>query len=78
MVLAHTDCRMAGSEDAIHAAIRDAGGPDTRSLALTTAERREEALREDVQRIRSSPYLPGVEAGGFVYDVGDGRIARVC
>lgn len=78
MVLAHTDCRMAAGEEAIHAAVREAGGPDTRSLTLTTAEHREEALAEDVQRIRSSPYLPGVEAGGFVYDVGSGRVARVC
>src|SRR3954469_16249239 len=34
MVIAHTNCRMAtGSEDDVHAAVSEAGGPDTRSLA---------------------------------------------
>src|SRR3954471_22401446 len=33
MVVAHTNCRMAGStEEAVHAAIEAAGGPDTRSI----------------------------------------------
>src|SRR6266516_2805226 len=32
MVIAHTDCRMAtGSEDDVHVAVSEAGGPDTRS-----------------------------------------------
>src|SRR4051794_40429707 len=31
MVVAHTGCRMAdGTEDDVHAAVREAGGPDTR------------------------------------------------
>jgi carbonic anhydrase len=78
MVVAHTDCRMAGSEAEIHEAVRAAGGPDTRSLVLATAEDQEAVLHADVQRIRSSPYLGDVEAGGFLYDVETGRIARVC
>jgi carbonic anhydrase len=78
LVVAHTDCRMAGSEAAIHDAVRAAGGPDTRSLHLATAEDQEAVLRADVQRIRSSPYLAGVEAGGFLYDVDTGRVARLC
>src|SRR5947207_9625135 len=33
MVVAHTRCRMAGgSEEDVHDAIKDAGGPDTRSM----------------------------------------------
>ena len=78
LVVAHTDCRMAGTEAEIHAAVRAAGGPDTRSLALATAPDQEAVLRADVQRIRSSPYLEGVDAAGFLYDVGTGRISRVC
>ena len=79
MVVAHTDCRMAsGGEDDIHAAIAAAGGPDTRSLRFATAPDQEAALREDVERIRSYPYLAGVEAGGFLYDVETGRVAPVC
>jgi hypothetical protein len=36
-------------------------------------------IREDVQRVRSSPYLPaGVIAAGFFYDVTSGRLTEVC
>ena len=79
MVVAHTNCRMAsGSEDDVHAAIRAAGGPDTRSMSFLTTDDQEAALREDVQRVRSSPYLDNVAVGGFIYDLGNGRLRRVC
>jgi carbonic anhydrase len=78
MVVAHTRCRMAGGSEAdVHDAIRDAGGPDTRSLSFLTAEDQEAALRDDVQRVVSSPYLPSVVVGGFVYDLDTGRLRRV-
>lgn len=38
----------------------------------------EELLRADVERIRSSVELEGLEAAGFVYDVETGRLSRVC
>ena len=78
MVVAHTNCRMAGgSEEQVHEAIADAGGPDTRSLEFAVAADQLASLREDVQRIRSSPYLQGLEVGGFVYDVHTGLISAV-
>lgn len=77
MVVAHTDCRMAGAEKELHEAIRAAGGPDTGGLAFRTAPDQEQALRDDVQLVRASPYLSGLEVGGFVYDVRSGRLARV-
>jgi carbonic anhydrase len=79
MVVAHTNCRMAGgTEDDVHAAIRAAGGPDTRSISFLTTDDQESALREDVQRVRSSPYLDNVAVGGFIYDLSNGRLRRVC
>ena len=80
MVVAHTDCRMAGgTEEDVHAAVEEAGGPDTRSLAFLVTADQEETLRDDVQRIRSSPYLSGrVEVGGFLYDVHSGRLTQIC
>jgi carbonic anhydrase len=77
MVVAHTDCRMAGREEELHEAIRAAGGPDTHGLHFRTAPDQEQALREDVERVRSWPHLSGLEVGGFVYDVRSGRLARV-
>jgi carbonic anhydrase len=79
LVMAHTDCRMVGgSDDDVHEAIRAGGGPDTRSLAFQVTDDQEATLAADVQRIRSSPYLGGLEVGGFVYDVRSGRLTRVC
>ncbi len=78
MIVAHTDCRMAAdSEDEIHGALRDAGAPDTRSLTFLVSPDQEAALRADVQRIRSSPYLAKLEVAGFLYDLGTGRIREV-
>ena len=79
MVVAHTKCRMAGgSEDDVHAAIEAAGGPDTRSISFLTTNDQEAALQVDVQRVRSWPYLSELTVGGFLYDLGTGRLRQVC
>jgi carbonic anhydrase len=79
MVVAHTKCRMAaGGEDDVHQAVAAAGGPDTRSLAFLAAADQEETVRDDVQRIRSWPYLARLEVGGFLYDVDTGRLRQLC
>jgi carbonic anhydrase len=79
MIVAHTRCRMAGStEQQVHEAILSAGGPDTRSISFLLAPDQEEALRSDVQRVRSWPYLADTAVGGFFYDVDTGALRRVC
>lgn len=79
MVVAHTGCRMSGcTEDEVHQAIGAAGGPDTRSISFLTTRDQSAALRSDVQRVRSWPYLGTVTVGGFMYDLGTGRLSRVC
>jgi carbonic anhydrase len=79
MVVAHTKCRMAAEEeDDVHEAVEAAGGPDTRSLAFLVAPDQEETVREDVQRIRSSPFLTRLRVGGFLYDVDSGRLTQLC
>jgi carbonic anhydrase len=35
-------------------------------------------VRDDVQRIRSWPYLQRLQVGGFVYDVDTGRLRQIC
>ena len=78
MVVAHTDCRMAGgTDDDVHEAISAAGGPDTRSLDFAVMTDQRAALREDVQRIRSFPYLQQLQVGGFLYDVRTGRLEQL-
>jgi carbonic anhydrase len=79
MVVAHTDCRLSvGSEDELHEALSAAGGPETRDLSFAVGAAREETVRYDTERIRSSPHLAALEAGGFLYDIGTGRLSRVC
>lgn len=79
MVVQHTRCRMAGGpEEAVHDAIAAAGGPDTRSLSFLTTTDQEAAVRADVQRVRSWPYLSGLAVGGFLYDLGTGRVTQLC
>jgi carbonic anhydrase len=79
MVVAHTQCRMAGgTEQDIHDAIHAAGGPDTNGMSFLVAPDQEEAIRSDVQRARSSVYLSGTTIGGFLYDVDTGMVTRVC
>src|SRR6185312_2330688 len=75
MVVAHTDCRMTKvTDDEVHAELLERG-LDTRSVDFHTISDQVETLRRDVQRIRSSPYLPtGLPVAGAVYDVMTGRI----
>lgn len=76
MVVPHTDCRMASvTDEDVHAAIAEGYGIDTRSLNFRTIADQKATLELDVQRIRSSPYLPaGLPVVGCIYDVRTGRI----
>ena len=76
MVVAHTDCRMATvTDEQVHAAILEGAGIDTRRLEFRTMDDQEATLAEDVQRIRSSPYLPdGLPVVGCRYDVSTGKV----
>lgn len=79
LVVQHTDCRMAKvTDDQAHEAIREVGGVDTRSLVFGTIRDQRAALERDVQRVKSSPYLPsGLVVGGALYDVRTGRVELV-
>ena len=80
MVVEHTECKMASAtDDEVHASILETSGVDTRSLEFRTMSDQRATIAEDVQRVRSSPYLPkGVVAAGFFYDVRTGRLTEVC
>jgi carbonic anhydrase len=76
MVVAHTDCRMTKvTDDEVHAAIFESSGIDTRSLDFGAISDQRDVLARDVQRIRSSPYLPpGISVLGCVFDLDSGRL----
>ena len=79
LVMPHTDCRMAKSEeDAIHEEIKSEFGVDTRSLEFRTVSDQVKALAIDVQRVRSYPLLrKGVSVAGAIYDVANGSITPI-
>jgi carbonic anhydrase len=77
MVIAHTDCRMTGTEEDVHTAMRDAGAPDTGELDFLVTDDQEATVHADVELLRSSPYLAHVRVGGFRYDVESGRLAQL-
>ena len=79
LVMPHTDCRMAISDEAtIHATIYDQFGVDTSSLEFRTSSNQREALAEDVARIRSYTLLQkGVSVAGAIYNVANGQLEPV-
>lgn len=79
LVVAHTDCRMGVADEAqLQEAMGAAGDPDPSGLSFAVRAGREETVRSDVDGIRYSRHLAGVDVGGFIYDVGTGRLRRVC
>lgn len=78
LVIVHTDCRMTkATDDELHAEMLTRGF-DTRSLEFHTIEDQAETLAHDVQKVRSSPYLPAeLTAAGGRYDVATGRIELI-
>jgi carbonic anhydrase len=79
MVVEHTDCKMATTTDEqVHTEILESSGIDTRSLEFRTMSDQLTTIVQDVQKLRSSPYLKtGTELGGFFYDVKTGRLQQV-
>jgi carbonic anhydrase len=79
MVVPHTKCKMATVTEAeIKALILSQSGVDVRSLDFGVVADQHRALSDDVQRIRSWPFLPpGIPVGGFVYDVDTGLLDHI-
>jgi carbonic anhydrase len=79
MVVAHTDCRMSvDSEAELREALAAGGDPDPGGLSFAVRAAREQTVRDDVAKIRSSPHLVDLAAGGFLYDVETGRLKPIC
>ena len=76
LVMPHTDCRMAsGTEDEIHATIKERSGVDTRSIEIRTVKDQVAALNADLIRIKTFPLLPTeLSVVGGIYDVKSGKL----
>lgn len=76
-VVQHTDCAVAKSTDADFRARLAGQGLDASGWDFHAIEDEDRVLHEDVERLRSCPLLPGVQAAGFRYDVRTGRLDPV-
>lgn len=78
LVMPHTDCGMSkATDDDVHALAAERG-VDTRSLEFHTVPDQDAALRRDLLRVRTSPFLPaGITTGGAIYDVHTGKLMPV-
>jgi len=79
LVMPHTDCRMASTDEAgIHEAISAASGMDTRSLDFQTTTDQKNALLKDIVKIESYPLLANeVRVMGAIYDVKSGLLTAI-
>ncbi|MFG1963500.1 beta-class carbonic anhydrase [Nonomuraea sp. NPDC049028] len=78
LVMPHTDCGMSKVTDTDVYELTQRHGVDTRSLEFHTVPDQDAALRHDLTRIRSSPFLPpGLPVGGAIYDVHTGKLLPV-
>ncbi|MEV0596180.1 beta-class carbonic anhydrase [Nonomuraea cavernae] len=75
LVMPHTDCGMAKVTDTDVHDLTQRHGIDTRSLEFHTVPDQDAALRHDLTRIRTTPFLPDdLPVGGSIYDVRTGRL----
>ena len=75
-VIHHTDCGLLGTtNDELHARIAETTGADVRAIDFLPFDDANQALAEDVERIRTSPFIDDeVEVLGLRYDVRTGVI----
>ena len=79
VVIHHNDCSMLTFSNAdLHHHLASETGLDATHIDFLPFSDIADSVREDVDAVRSSPYLPtdGV-VSGFIYDVFSGRIERV-
>ncbi|GGO80115.1 beta-class carbonic anhydrase [Nonomuraea cavernae] len=75
LVMPHTDCGMSKVTDTDVHDLTQRHGIDTRSLEFHTVPDQHAALRHDLTRIRTTPFLPDdLPVGGSIYDVHTGRL----
>jgi carbonic anhydrase len=76
-VIHHTDCGMLTfTNDDLRAKLADAG--DASGIDFLPFSDNEAAVREDVEKIRNSPFIPdGIPVSGYIYEVETGRLQTV-
>jgi carbonic anhydrase len=78
LVIHHTDCGMLTfSNDDLRGKLADEG-TDASHIDFLPFGDLEQSVRDDVQRIKDTPYLPDdAPVTGYIYDVSNGRLTEV-
>ncbi len=76
LVIPHTRCAMASStQKELREKVGRSAGVDASWQRFSVVEDQVDALREDVQRVKSHPLIPDtIAVGGFLYDVDTGLL----
>ena len=76
IIMQHTQCGAEHFADPdLQRALKEQIGVDVSSVAITDHE---QSLREDVERLRSAPEVPGhIVVSGYIYDVQKGSVREV-
>jgi carbonic anhydrase len=79
VVIHHTDCGMLTfSNDDLRARLAEERGSDASGIDFLVFDDAEQAVHDDVERIRSTPHLdPAIEVSGYIYDVATGALHEV-
>ncbi|MGN6348028.1 MAG: beta-class carbonic anhydrase, partial [Candidatus Nitrosocosmicus sp.] len=78
IVINHTDCGMLKYKDQdLQKKISEKFNIDASSLKFYTFSNLEENIREQINKIKSSPFFPNVPVHGYVYDVKTGKLENV-
>ncbi len=79
-VVEHTQCAMAGGDDhVVVAKIAATTGDDATWCTFGADPDQPTHVREDVAHLRAHPLVgPRAKVGGFLYDVGTGRLTQLC
>ena len=79
LVVPHTRCAVASNTEAeLRERVSASAGQDASWHPFHVVADQEQALREDVQMVRSHPLVPeSIEVGGFLYDVDTGLLSQL-
>ena len=78
-VIQHTDCGMLHvTNEGMHERLVAETGTDDPDIDFLPIDDLERCVREDVGKLRASPFFQDIHVAGFVYDVRTGRLKLVC
>ena len=80
VVIHHTNCGMETfTNEQLREQLDHDLGADASTVEFLPFTDLDESVRQDVETIRSSPFIPqDIPVSGYVYDVGSGRLREVC